>query len=249
MKQSTFVQMKFEVLPTINKMLGLYEKPRTMERFNEYIRTLQGDTKGDLIMPIGGFNPMAKEHVVEKLLELKYPDAEKIIHDALSELNVELKNEKDSSTFKVALNLSDDLQGGWTNRFTNDYDSKFKINALVNRKFCTPVFWTSENFSEDLIRERTLEYAYRTIYWLTNPKPKTLEEHVAQEKFAMKKSNGNINSDISIAETFYKTHLHSDDYHIIFNFFYGDAASKSLEFPTFGMPGNMLGFEYAKHRR
>lgn len=243
--------MKFEVLPTIDKMLELYQKPRTMERFHEYIRTLQGDTKGDLVVPIGGFNPMAKEHVVEKLLELKNFDAEKIMRDALEELNAELirrGGEKDNSTFKVALNLSDDLKGGWTNRYTSDYDSKFKINALVNRKFCTPIFWTGESFSEQIIRERTLEYAYRTIYWLKHPKPKTLEEHVAQEKFAMQKSQWNENLDALAAETFYQKHRSSEDYHIIFNFFYGDAASKSLEFPTFGMQGIMPGFAYIQHQ-
>jgi hypothetical protein len=239
--------MKFEVLPTIDIMLDLYEKPRSMERFSAYIKTLQGGTKDDLVVPIMSFNPMAKEHAIQKLLELKNLDAEQIMQDTLPELNAELKNEKDNSTFQVALNLSDDLKGGWTNRYTSDYDSKFKLGALVNRKFCTPIFWTSENFSEESIRERTLEYAYRTIYWLKHPKPKTLEEHVAQEKFAVQKTNRDQKIDTSESEAFYKTHRDSEDYHIIFNFFYGDAASKSLAFPTFGMSGIMPGFDYAKY--
>ena len=137
--------MTFELLPIIDKMLELYQKSRNFDRFQDYLNLLQGETKGDLAIPISGFNPMAKEHVLDKLMELKDLCAEQIIAETIFELNKTIIKEGSSDIFKISLTLSDDLKGGWTNRFTTDYDSKFKLNALMNRHFCTPVFWTSEN--------------------------------------------------------------------------------------------------------
>ena len=231
-------------------MLDLYAKPRSKERFQEYISMLQDGKKGDLTLPIVGFNPMAKEHILQKLTELKDLKAEQVIQDTLKSINIRLTDEQDQRTFKVVLNLADDLKGGWTNLYTTDYDSKFKINALVSRSFCTPFFWTSESYTEQLIRNRTLEYAFRTIYWLTNPKPKTLKDHIEQEIYVAEMSkidSDNLDSnDFELLDNFYSKYQESEDYGIVFNFFYGDNASKSLEFSTHGITGKANGFDYAK---
>ena len=240
--------MTFELFPTIDIMIDLYEKPRTFERFQEYLKTLQGDTKGDLAIPISGFNPMAKEHLLDRLKELNNLGAEQIIKETLNDLNT-LNFSRDSNrNFKVSINLSDDLKGGWTNRFTSDYDSKFKINGLFSRNFCIPIFWSSEIFSKDTIRERTLEYIFRTVYWLSKPKPKTLKEHLEQEIFvaSQTKKNGKVQEiDIIGLDKFYKDNEHTDNYHIIFNFFYGDKVSASLGFPTYGIVEDGTGFDYS----
>ncbi|NOT93899.1 hypothetical protein [Ferruginibacter sp.] len=238
----------FELLPTIDIMIDLYEKPRTFERFQEYLKTLQGGTKGGLAMPIAGFNPMAKEHILDSLKELKKLGAEQIIEETLNNLNDNVSLKSLNRKFKVAINLSDDLKGGWTNRFTTDYDSKFKINGLFNRNFCTPIFWTSEKFTKDVIRERTLEYIFRAVYWLTKPKPKTLKEHLEQEIFVASqvKSKGKFQeTDFISLNKFYEDNKNTDNYHIIFNFFYGDTASASLKFPTYAVIENVTGFEYS----
>jgi hypothetical protein len=240
--------MTFELLPTIDIMIDLYEKPRTFERFQEYLKTLQGDTKGDLAIPISGFNPMAKEHLLDRLKELSNLGAEQIIKETLNDLNTHNSSIDSNINFKVSINLSDDLKGGWTNRFTSDYDSKFKINGLFSRNFCIPIFWSSEIFTKDIIRERTLEYTFRTVYWLNKPKPKTLKEHLEQEIFvaSQTKKNGKIQEiDIIGIDKFYKGNEHTDNYHIIFNFFYGDKASASLGFPTYGIVEDVTGFDYS----
>jgi hypothetical protein len=237
--------MTFQLLPTIEIMLDLYEKPRDIERFQEYLKVLQGDTKGDLALPIGNFNPMAKEQLILKLRELKTLKAEQIMVDVLSEINLQISPNKQPSTFKVALNLSDDLQGGWTNRFTSDYDSKFKINALVKRQLCTPIFWSSEIFSEEKIKHRIAEYVFRTIYWLDNPKPKTLKEHLEQEQFVAQKTGFTKDKgDFMELKDFYQQHQDSDNYLLIFNFLYGDNVSKSLAFPCFGIEKPLTGFNF-----
>lgn len=243
--------MKFEILPTIDTMLELYEKPRSIERFQEYISILQGTTK-DLVVPIAGFNPMAKEHLLNRLAALKDMKAEALMQDVIDEMNLEQRNEPDLKVIKVALNLADDLKGGWTNRYTTDYDSKFKINAIVKRNFCTPLLWASEPFSEMLIRRRTLEYVMRTIYWQANTNPKTLKEHIDQEIFVAKKRNYEseiINStEFEILDNFYSKYKHADEYSLVFNFLYGDNASKSLAFPVYGISERLNGFDYAKIR-
>jgi hypothetical protein len=75
------------LIPVIDIMIDLYEQPRTLERFQAYLKTLQSDKKGDLSVPISGFNPMAKEYLLDKLEELKNLGAEQIIQEILNGLN------------------------------------------------------------------------------------------------------------------------------------------------------------------
>jgi len=244
----TTIKLTFELTPIIDIMFDLYQKPRTFERFKEYIATLEGGKKGDLTLPIGGFNPMAKEHVMDKLRELKNLNAEQLIKDTLKELNDGHPVKENANTFKVALNLSDDLKGGWTNRYTSDYDSKFKINGIMNRNFCIPIFWSSENYTEQLIKNRTREYCYRTIYRLTTPKPETLEEHILQEKFVYEKSKTLSSTKVNFNELqlFYQKNKDTTDYVTIFNFLYGDEATASLGNKTLGISDEFAGDEFAK---
>ena len=240
--------MTFELLPTIDIMLDLYQKPRNFDRFNQYLNILL-DEKGEVTLPVSGFNPMAREHAIQKLTELKELNAEKIIAETIKEVHTRFASHPNQNIFKISLNLLDDMKGGWTNRYTSDYHSKFKLNAYVTRGFCITIFWTSEQYTEDLIKERTMQSALRTIYWLTNPKPKILKDHIDQEKYvsmhigreACKKQT----IDFTTTDRFYKQHRDSDNYHILFNFLYGDAASKSLEFPCFAALEKMAGYEYA----
>ncbi len=240
--------MTFELLPIIDTMLDLYETPRSFERFQTYLKTLQGDTKSDLALPIGGFNPMAKGHIIDKLTELKDLHAEQIMAETLVELSKKLPQQMHKHHFKVALNVSDDLYGGWTNRFTSDYDSKFRFGGLFNKKFCTPIFWTSEHFTETEIKKKAAEYALRTVYWFTNSKPITLQEHLLQEVFVAEQSGFGSKwqaKDTAGIASFYNQHQQTEDYSIILNFFYGDEASKSLGLPIFGIDSTVTGFDYS----
>jgi hypothetical protein len=239
--------MTFELLPILDIMIDLYKKPRSHERFQEYLFSLQGDKKGELLLPIMGFNPMAKEHILNKIFELKDLEIENIMSEALIDLNKKVKSKYGEQNFKIAFNLLDDLKGSWTNRFVSDYDNKFKIGGLINRHFCTPIFWASEDYSKEKIRTRTLEYSYRTLYWLTNRSPSKLNEHVEQERFIAQElgfKNNIEESEYLILDDFYKNNQHQDNYNLIFNFFYGNEASKSFGFPTFGLDSKITGYEY-----
>lgn len=241
--------MQFQLLPILDIMLELYQKPRDFDRFKDYLRLLQGDTHHDVELPISGFNPMAKEHIIPKIQELQSLKAEEFAQNLFLDLNKKLQSIENELVFNVILNISDDLKGGWTNRFTSDFDSKFKLNAWIKRAFCTPIFWTNEVFSEEMIAERILSYCYRTLYRVLNPdyKPITLTEHLAQEIFVGKniKINPQPLADFAKVEDFYQKHQQSEDFYQIFNFFYGDAASEELGFKTFGINEPFTGFHFA----
>lgn len=241
--------MIFEVTDVLEKMLELYRQPADFDRFKAYLKLLAGDTGKDLEVPVSGFNPMAKPHVLERLNELIELKAEQIAKDAIAGFNKQIADPGKDVIYKIFLNLSDDVKGGWTNRYTSDYDSKFRINGLVSRKFCTPVFWVSETYSEKMISQRILQYAYRTLYWLKHSRPQTLKAHIDQERFVAEQSKGGHQPDdfdFSAADRFYLEHQQTDDYSPIFNFLYGDRACESLAFPTFGVGENMTGYLYAE---
>jgi hypothetical protein len=240
--------MKFELLPVIDKMLALYSKPASMERFREYLHLLEGGKKDNLAVPVMNYNPMAKEHAAQKLEELKKLQAEKISSETMIKIN-SLLSKNDGGTFQVALNLADDLKGGWTNRYTTDYDSKFKLHALVKRNFCTPLFWTSESYSAELIQQRTAEACLRTHYFFTHSDPVTLEDHIAQEKFVSENlpiEKTETNYDKTFLQQFYNEHKASDNFVLIFNFLYGDDAAEKLGYSGLGIKDAMAGFRFAK---
>jgi hypothetical protein len=229
--------MEFELLPILKTMRSLYESPKDMQRFQTYLQLLQGDSNGDIELPIGGFNPMAGSHLLNKLDELLDLNAEEIAEKVLKEINQKLPQSRD--VFKVVLNVADDLKGAWTHRYSTEYDSKFKLKALVNRNFCTPFLWTSESYDKESIDKRVKAAVFRCVYCKGQSTMKTLEDFVKQEAFVYKNTHdlllesGGI-SDIDNIYSFYQENLYSENYSLIFNFFFGDEAARALEYPVFG---------------
>jgi hypothetical protein len=240
--------IRFELFPVLDTMIELYQKPLSIERFKEYLTILNGGDSAELLVPISGFNPMAKDHVLQALTALKKLNAEDIASQEILKINQEIPLDQEARIFKVALNLSDDLKGGWTNRFTTDYQSKFKIGGYFSRNFCLPVLWTSDIFSEELIQERVREYVFRTIYWSEFSRPETLRDHIFQEKFVAEKL-GKVPSitlnQFAELSTFYNQYKSSEEYHIIFSFLYGDKAAISLGNADMGIEPGFAGFEFA----
>lgn len=236
----------FKLRPILTEIKELYQKPISSNRFQEYLSKLQGDNKNDLALPISGFNPMAKEHILQKIEELQNLEAETLMNTVIEEYNSQLTDSHKQIT--VVLNIADDLKGAWTNFYTTDFDSKFKLNPLVKRNFCVPYFWTSEGYTKELIRNRTLEYLNRTQFRLQNANPKTLEQHVEQEIYALKNSVDKktfTNTNFEYIEAHFLKHRNSEEYDLIFNFFYGKIGSQNLGYKTYGI-NDKTGFDYAK---
>jgi len=220
--------MHFELLPVLDTIITLYQQPADMTRFKAYLSILEGGTKGGLSVPIGAFNPMAKQAYINKLHELTAINPEFILDNTLRQVNTQINDyyKADNSVLKVCFNLADDLKGGWTNRYTTDYSSKFKIAPLLSRGFCVPIFWVSEEFDEVIVKKRVLEYVYRTIYRSTHKQPETLEEHILQEEFVAD-SIGQIRSPRAV-DLFYKQNRQTTELPSIINYLYGDAAAIEL---------------------
>jgi len=52
--------MKVTYLPVLGVLRELYQQPRNMQRFRNYIASMTGGTD-DVVLPIGAANPMARE--------------------------------------------------------------------------------------------------------------------------------------------------------------------------------------------
>lgn len=240
--------MRCQLLPVVDRMVQLYRQPPGFNRFSGYLKILQKDTKGDLLAPVGGYNPMAKAPAVAKLLALSDLQAEAIMGETLSQLSLPDLPGEQGNTYSFALVLSDDLQGGWTNRFTTDFANKFRMQALVKRGLGTVVCWTSEVFSPALIRERTLESVFRLAYWVAHGKPWTLRQHFDQEVAVARDAQISPEPylpDVRSLRAFLAENGDSESYSLIFNFFYGDQASESLAYPAFGITEQFAGFRLA----
>ena len=241
--------MKFELVPILNRMESLYRMPKSKERFEAYLAMLQGGKNGEMVLPIAGYNPMGNERVLAKIDSMITLGAEDLATAALSEVNQRIAG-PDDRTIQVVLNLVDDVGGAWSNFATTDYKSKFELSTLIRRDFCTPYLWTSETIDEQTIAQRTKEYAYRVWYWLHSKRPQTLEDHFEQEIYVQDNSNGSIPNlagmDFADIEKFYEENSESEDYNLIFNFFYGDEASELLNYKKYGNKRDH-GFSYATH--
>ena len=240
--------MKFQLLPVADIMIALYQTPVSADRFTNYMKILQGNAPGDITMPVTFFNPMGKEHVLNRLKELKDLKAEEHMKTILAYINRTITSFS-SKEITVSLALADDLGGGWTNRYTTDYDSKFNTNDLLKRNFCNPLFWVSEAYSEDLIKERTADYCYRVLYRSTASQPLTLEDHLEQELFVARhnpfRTSDSHMEELNKIDSFYKQHKQTTQYPTIFNFLYGDDASREIGHTAYGIKGAFPGFNYA----
>lgn len=238
--------MPFQLLPLLDTMIALYKKPAGIERFQEYIGIIKGGSRADMEVPVGGYNPMGKSHVLERLLELKRIDAENIISKTLDKINIH-PGIKD--IFRVSVTLADDLMGGWTEHYSTDYGSKFKLNPMIKRRFCSVYFYTSEAFSGEKIVSRTRDYVYRTLYWLDNGKPLNLEDHIKQETAIARQNNTEKQLDSQSfirCHNIYQHYKESSDYPVIFSFLYGDKAAGLLGYTPLGLSEDNAGLKYAQ---
>ncbi len=241
--------MKFKLLPVTDIMLELYESPVNPDRFSNYLKILQGNSKGDIKIPVTFYNPMGKALVLNKLTALKNLQAEALIKETLKKINEDLSEIMPMLEISVSLALADDVGGGWTNRYTTDYESKFRAADLLKSGFCNPLFWVSETYSAAKIVERTLDYCYRTVFRLTSPSLITLEDHMQQETVIAGKHpipDSSSCQNFELLDAYYQKHKHTDQHSLIFNFLYGDDACNSLGYRTYGIPDEFAGYEYAK---
>lgn len=231
--------MKLSFLPLLQVQRDLYAMPRGIERFREYIKTMTDPETGDLALPLVAMNPMGKDHIPALIDEYIALDSEsyaqKLITDLIWGQTPDLAGRK----YKVGLVVSDDLKGGWTNRWASEFAHRIEGHAITKRGFITGILWTSEPASISAVRDAVLTSIYRTEYLETHAQPKTLGDMLAQEGYAMARAGCTSPSldqdDLSYTRAVIEPHLSATDRATIIPCLFGDTAATALGYPPQGL--------------
>jgi hypothetical protein len=232
--------MPLQFLPLLQIQRDLYALPRGMERFREYIKTMTDAETGDLALPLVAMNPMGKDHVPALIDEYLALRAEEIAADALAEATAKaIALQASSRAYRAGLVVSDDLKGGWTNRWASEFSHRIESAAFLKRGFITGILWTSEPASATTVRDAILAAIYRAEYLQTHAAPKTLGEMLEQEGYAMARAGCTTplldEEDLAYTRTVIAPHLDATDRATIIACVYGDPAANALGYPPQGL--------------
>jgi len=243
--------MKLSFLPLLQIQRDLYAMPRGMERFREYIKTMTDPETGDLALPLVAMNPMGKDHVPALVDEYIALGAEQIAEQAIDGVrrggsfssaeahSAKVEDALADRDYNVALVVSDDLRGGWTNRWTSEFSHRLESGAFLKRGFITALLWTSEPASPSRVRDAVLTSIYRAEYLQTHPMPKTLRGMLEQEGYAMARAGCTTPAleadDLAYTRTMIEPHLDAHDRATVMACLFGDAAANALGYPPQGL--------------
>lgn len=237
--------MKLSLLPLLHIQRDLYAMPRGRERFNEYIKTMTDPETGDLALPLVAMNPMGKEHVAVLIDQYIALGAEQIAEEAIDGVTTDFHRD-----YKVSLVVSDDLKGGWTNRWASEFGHRIEGHAITKRGFITAILWTSEPASAQAVRDAVLTSIYRVEYLQAHPAPVTLRGMLEQEGYAMARA-GCVTpaldaDDLEYTRTVITPHLDASDRATVISCLFGDPGAAALGYPPQGL-SDRAGFALALH--
>jgi hypothetical protein len=245
--------MKLDYVPLLKVQRELYGLPRGMERFQAYIETMVDAETRDLKLPLVAMNPMGKDHIPKLLDEYLAMDADGLAAQAVAEAAAKLQNL--SGEFKVTLVLSDDLLGGWTNRYTSEFAQRFQSQAYFKRGWLVGLLWTSEAPIRTNIGEVVLTTVYRGANIQSSGFPRELNTMMAQEGFAMAMAGCKEPlldaEDLAYTEAVIAPYLDTKDYPALMVCLFGDEAAHALGYAPLGLSrraGLALALHQAQHK-
>ena len=240
--------MGLTFVPLLRVQRELYALPRGMERFREYIKTMVDAETGDLALPLVAMNPMGKDHVPALIDEYLALGAEQIAEEAVSQAGAKAPAHQTDvwrpaasavADYRVALVVSDDLKGGWTNRWASEYSHRIEGAAITKRGWLVGILWTSEPASAQNVRDAVLTSIYRAEYLQTHAAPTTLGEMLDQEGYAMARAGCPTpqldDDDLAYTRSVIKPHLGASDRATVIACMFGDRAAAALGYPPQGM--------------
>ena len=240
--------MKLSFFPLLKIQRDLYAMPRGMERFREYIKTMVDAETGDLALPLVAMNPMGKDHVPGLIDDYLALGAEEIAEEAVREvaakapaLRTDVRGATASAVaeYRVALVVSDDLKGGWTNRWASEYAHRIEGAAISKRGWLVGILWTSEPASVHNVREAVLTSIHRAAYLQTHAAPTTLGEMLDQEGYAMARAGCTTpqldDDDLAYTRSVITPHLGATDRATVIACMFGDRAAAALGYPPQGL--------------
>jgi hypothetical protein len=231
--------MKLTYVPLLATLRAVYAIPRGRERFETYLNTVLNKDRSDIgVLPLLAANPMAKEHVTALLDDLLALNAEGIGARVMAEAAGRLADEP--GEFQVALTVCDDLKGGWTNRYANEFD--FRVGyGPHGKRFWGPigVLWSSEPASERAVREAVLTAIHRTAYMQTHGAPTTLRDILTQEGQVMAQA-GCVGptldpEDVEYTREVLVPYLGATDKRTVMECMFGDGPCSTLGFTPRGL--------------
>ena len=232
--------MKLDYVPLLHIQRELQGIPRGMGRFRRYLRTISPDGANLELPSLLAMNPMGKDHVTALLDTLLALDADGVAARAVAEALAELADEP--GDFKVALVIVDDLMGGWTNRYAEEFTHRFQVGPPAPADLRLPrwtkhywvsgILWSSETASERAVREAVLTAVYRAAYVQRHGPAGTLRDMLAQEGCVMARAGctGPVldEEDIAYTREVLSPFLDAQDKRSAIECLFGDAAGRTL---------------------
>ncbi len=253
--------MRLEYVPLLQTQRNLQGLPRDYARFKQYLRTIfQSDDLG-MRAPLLAANPMGKQHVTDLLDQYLALDCDKIATDAIRTFEGNFDNVP--GDFKIALIVADDLMGGWTNRYANEFEYRFGYGARTSARPEQPalprwlkhfwlfgVLWTSEPASAETARTALLSTLYRFVYMHRHGSAQTLRDMLLQEGTVMAQANcvGPTldEDDIEYTRLVLAPYLDATDKRTCMECLFGDEGGRTLGFTPRGL-SHWAGLALALH--
>ena len=240
--------MNLEYVPLLQMYRDVQALPRNFARFEEYLRTVLNDDRSDVeFLPLLAANPMGKEHVLALLDQLLAMDADGIGAQAAKGASAETADVP--GEYKASLVLVDDLKGGWTNRWSYEYDLR-RPAPDAKRFWVTGYLWTSEPASQRGVREAMLIAVQRTAYVKRFGPARTLRQIMIQEGEVMKRAGCTSPilepDDLEYTRKVLAPFLDADDMRTVIECLFGDPAARSLGFTPRGL-SHWAGIALALH--
>ncbi|HEY2029172.1 MAG TPA: hypothetical protein VGH20_08190 [Myxococcales bacterium] len=220
--------MQLVHLPLLHVQREIYALPRGRARFQAYIARMTGPD-GDLRLPLTAMNPMAHDHVAHSVDGWLAIGAEDAAARALEEAASDAAATGGEARLQVGLVVADDVRGGWTNRYTTDFGSRFESQPFLRRGFAVALLWASELPDLQVARREALRACGRAIWQTTRGFGRSVRELLAQEQFALRLA-GETPKPLPDARF-----LEATDPATVFAVLYGDDGATALGHPPLGL--------------
>ena len=237
--------VKLEYVPLLQVQRELQDMPRDYQRFRQYLRTITAPDGRSLELPsLLAMNPMGKEHITDLLDALLALDADGIAARAAADASAHLKDTPGDC--RITLVIADDLKGGWTNRYANEFTHRFQCGGTtgslprwLKHFWITGRLWSSEPASEQAVREALLTAVYRTAFVQWHGPARTLHQRLAQEGAVMTMAGCTQPvldpEDIAYTREVLAPLLETEDMRTCIECLFGDAAGRTLGFTPRGL--------------
>jgi hypothetical protein len=247
--------MKLNYVPLLQVQREIQGMPKGMDRFRHYLRTIWNcyETEFELV-PLIAANPMGKEHVTALLDDLLALGSEEVAARAAALASARLPDVP--GEFKAAAVVADDLKGGWTNRYDNEFNLRFGAHdrSAINESipatelqpprwskylWVTAILWSSEPASEQAVRESMLTAVYRIGFVHRHGSARTLRDMLEQEGQVMAMAGCTTpfldEDDIAYTREVLEPHLDATDKRTCMECLFGDSAGRTLGFTPRGL--------------